>query len=85
MIRLRGDSAMNVAIRRGVISPRMRMQARALRSWRIAADLVWTRWDAFREATSDRRPLAWAAYSAALDAEASAAAALAETKLGRPA
>ena len=55
---------------------------RASQAWRAAADLVWARSDALREATPERRPAAFAAYIAALDAEASAAAALADLKLG---
>ena len=55
---------------------------RASQAWRAAADLVWARWDALSEAAPERRPIAFAAYVAALDAEASAAAALADLKLG---
>jgi hypothetical protein len=47
----------------------------------VAADLVWARWDALKDATRERRPAAFAAYVAALDAEASAAAALADLQL----
>ena len=54
---------------------------RASQAWRVAADLVWARWDALKDATRERRPAAFAAYVAALDAEASAAAALADLQL----
>jgi len=45
--------------------------------WRIAANLVWTRWEAFLNAPRDARARAFAAYLAALDAEAAAAAEIA--------
>jgi len=46
--------------------------------WRIAANLVWTRWEAFLGAPRDIRARAFAAYLAALDAEAAAAAEIAD-------
>jgi hypothetical protein len=49
----------------------------SLDAWRIAADLVWTRWEAFADAPRDIRARAFAAYLAALDAEAAAAAEIA--------
>ncbi len=69
---------MTYLIRPGVPFYGRQLHARALRAWRMAADLVWTRWEVLREATPDRRAGAFAAYLAALDAEASAAAALAD-------
>jgi hypothetical protein len=45
----------------------------SLDAWRIAAELVWTRWEAFVDAPRDIRARAFAAYLAALDAEAAAA------------
>jgi hypothetical protein len=85
MIRLRANDATKIPVRPGAGRPRTRMQAHALRSWRLAAGLVWTRWEILAEAPRERRSLAWAAYITALDDEASAAAVLAETQLGRPA
>jgi hypothetical protein len=57
-------------------------QERASQAWRAAADLVWARWHVLRDATPERRPAAFAAYVAALDAEASAADALADLESG---
>ena len=57
----------------------------AMRAWRAAADLVWMRWEIVGEAAPELRPAAFAAYLAALDAEASAAAKLAEMNLGQAA
>ncbi len=64
-------------IRPGVPFYGRQLRARALRMWRLAADLVWARWDALREAAPENRSAAFAAYLAALDAEATAATALA--------
>ena len=47
-------------------------------TWRAASRLVWTRWEAFLAAPRDARSHAFASYVAALDAEAAAAAAIAE-------
>ena len=52
-------------------------QARALAAWRDAALLVQLRWTTFREAEGVSRAGAFAAYVAALDAEAAAAGELA--------
>ena len=54
-----------------------RDRAQALDAWREAANLVATRWQRFVEAESEGRQWAFAAYVAALDAEAAAAAELA--------
>jgi hypothetical protein len=54
-----------------------RNRARALETWREAADLVGTRWDAFLEAEPEQRAWAFRAYVAALDAEEAAAAEMA--------
>ncbi len=74
---------MRFMIRPGVPSHGRQLHARAMRAWRAAADLVWTRWEALGDAAPELRPVAFAAYLAALDAEASAAATLAEINLGR--
>jgi len=71
---------MTFLIRPGVPFYGRQLHARALRAWRMAADLVWTRWEALREATPEERARAFAAYLAALDAEAAAAAALADLR-----
>lgn len=57
------------------------VHARAENTWRSAADLVWARWELVREATPQTRAGAFAAYLAALDAEAAAAGALADVSL----
>jgi len=72
---------MNFLIRPGVPFYGKQLHARAMRVWRGAADLVWTRWEVLGEAAPELRPVAFAAYLAALDAEASAAAALADIQL----
>jgi hypothetical protein len=76
---------MKFLIRPGVPFHSRQLRARAMRAWRAAADLVWARWEALGEAAPELRPAAFAAYLAALDAEASAAATLAEINLGRTA
>jgi hypothetical protein len=48
------------------------LNRRAMKAWRAAAELVWTRWELAREASGDRRAGAFATYLAALDAEAGA-------------
>ena len=53
------------------------LQARALATWRDAELLVQLRWDTFRVADRASRRGAFAAYVAALDAEAAAAGELA--------
>ncbi len=65
---------------RGGILLRLRpraLNARALKAWGGAAELVWTRSELAREADRDRRAGAFAACLAALDAEAATAATLA--------
>jgi hypothetical protein len=54
-----------------------RLHAGALDTWRDAEVLVQLRWDTFLEADRASRPGAFAAYVAALDAEAEAAGELA--------
>jgi len=61
------------------------LKERTLSAWRAAAELVWARWEAVRNAAPERREHAFVAYLAALDAEAEAAAALAELHLTRAA
>lgn len=76
---------MNFLIRPGVPFYGRQLQARAMRAWRVAADLVWARSELLAEAPPELRSVAYAAYLAALDAEASAAAALADTQLTKAA
>ncbi len=76
---------MTFLIRPGVPFYGRQLHARSLQSWRVAADLVWARWEAVREATPETRAGAFAAYVAALDAEGAAAAALADLSLGQAA
>jgi hypothetical protein len=54
------------------------LQARALNAWRDAELVVWAHWDAFVVADGASRRDAFAAYVAALDAEAAAAGDLAD-------
>jgi len=68
---------MTFLIRPGAPLYQARLQARALDTWRDAALLVQLRWDTFREAEGVSRPRMFAAYVAALDAEAAAAGELA--------
>jgi hypothetical protein len=56
----------------------------SLDAWRLAADLVWARWEAFLGAPRDSRARAFASYLAALDAEAAAAAEIAGPPTLRP-
>jgi hypothetical protein len=65
------------AIRRSVVvmfgcTSKAQLQARALDTWRGAELLVQMRWEAFLAADRAWRPRAYAAYLAALDAEAAA-------------
>jgi len=55
----------------------------SLDAWRIAASLVWTRWEAFLNAPRDTRARAFASYLAALDAEGAAAAEIADLRTVR--
>jgi hypothetical protein len=71
---------MKFLIRPGAPFYRRHLQARALYAWRSAPDLVWARWELLREATPESRARALAAYHAALDAEAEAAATLADMR-----
>ena len=68
---------MTFLIRPGAPLYQAQLQARALDTWRDAELLVQLRWDTFLEAHRGSRPGAFAAYVAALDAEAAAAAELA--------
>jgi hypothetical protein len=54
-----------------------------LEAWRAAASAVWTRWDALLTSPPERRARAFAAYTAALDAEAAAAEEMATTTAAR--
>jgi hypothetical protein len=51
----------------------VQVHARVLEDWRRAAKLVSSRWREFRAAAADDRAGAFAAYVAALNAEATAA------------
>ena len=68
---------MTFLIRRGAPLYQAQLQASALDTWHDAELLVQLRWDDFVEADRASRPGAFAAYVAALDAEAAAAGELA--------
>jgi hypothetical protein len=68
---------MTFLIRPGAPLYQAQLQARALDTWRDAELLVKLRWNTFLEANRASRPGAFAAYVAALDAEAAAAGELA--------
>jgi hypothetical protein len=80
-----GGIAMKFLIRPGAPLHDRKLQARALTTWRSAADLVWARSELLGEAAPESRPGAFAAYHAALDAEAAAAGRLAEMRASRAA
>jgi hypothetical protein len=67
---------MNFLLTPGAPLYREQLRARAFESWRNAAALVSLEWDAYLAADSDTRSDSFAAYEAALDAEAMAAAEL---------
>ncbi|MDX6722025.1 MAG: hypothetical protein QOD73_429 [Solirubrobacteraceae bacterium] len=69
---------MTFLIRPGTPSHDPRLQARALDTWRDAELLVQLRWDDFLVADRASRRGAFAAYVAAIDAEAAAAGDLAD-------
>lgn len=58
---------------RGMESQQVRARSEALETWRTAARLVSTRWEAFLEIEPEGRTFAFASYLAALDAEEAAA------------
>jgi hypothetical protein len=58
---------------RGAQTDTAQLCVHAVDDWRRAAELVASRWAAFRAAAADDRAGAFAAYVTALDAEASAA------------
>ena len=68
---------MTFLIRPGAPLYQAQLQALALDMWRDAELLVQSRWDDFLVADGASRPGAFAAYVAALDAEAAAAGELA--------
>jgi hypothetical protein len=80
-----GGIAMKFLIRPAAPLDGRPLQARAVTAWRSAADLVWARWELLGEATPESRAGAFAAYHAALDAEAAAAGRLAEMRASRAA
>jgi hypothetical protein len=69
---------MTFLIRTLAPSREAQLQARVLETWRDAELLVQLRWDAFLDADRTSRGGAFAAYLAALDAEAAAAGELAD-------
>ena len=69
---------MTFLIRPGAPLHEAQLQARALNTWRDAELLVRLRWDEFLAADRASRRGAFAAYVAALDAEAAAAGELAD-------
>jgi hypothetical protein len=69
---------MTFLIRPGAPRYQAQLQARALDAWRDAESLVRLRWDDFLAAEHASRRGAYAAYLAALDAEAAAAGGLAD-------
>jgi hypothetical protein len=69
---------MNFLVHRGMPLYQAQLQARALNTWRDAELVVRARWDAFLVADGASRRDAFAAYVAALDAEAAAAGDLAD-------
>jgi hypothetical protein len=64
---------MTFLIRRGTPLYQAQLESRALHTWRDAELLVQLRWDTFLASGGASRPDAFAAYTAALDAEAAAA------------
>jgi hypothetical protein len=72
---------MNFLMRPGTPFYRSQLRARALEAWRGAEQLVAQRWSAYLEAEHEARPGLFAAYVAALDAEAAAADELAQASL----
>ena len=71
---------MTFLIRPGAALYQAQLQTRALDTWRDAELLVQLRWDTFLEADRASRLGAFAAYVAALDAEAAAAGELAHAR-----
>jgi hypothetical protein len=69
---------MTFLIRPGTPRYQAQLQARALDTWRDAELVVRLRWATFLEAEAASRPGVFAAYLAALDAEAAAAGELAD-------
>jgi hypothetical protein len=76
---------MTFLIRPGVPLYQAQLQARALDTWRDAELLVQVRWDDFLVADRASRRGAFAAFEAALDAEAAAADELAHAHLAEAA
>ena len=72
---------MNFLIQTGTPLDLGEPRARALQVWRNAEELVTVRWSAYLKADGEARPVVFAAYMAALDAEAAAADELARTSL----
>jgi hypothetical protein len=72
-------SAMFNTRQHATASTGIRRRARRVEAWRAAAGVVWMRWEALLAAPPEARARAFAAYMAALDAEAAAAVDLAAT------
>jgi hypothetical protein len=70
---------MNFLVHRGTPLYQAELQVRALNAWRDAELVVRACWDAFLVADGTSRRDAFAAYLAALDAEAAAAGGLADS------
>jgi hypothetical protein len=73
-----GNEDMTFLVRHGTPLHQAQLQARALNAWRDAEQLVRLRWETFLAAEGASCRHAFAAYVAALDAEETAAADLAE-------
>jgi hypothetical protein len=73
----REGAEMNFLVRPGTPLHRAQLRARALSTWRDAEQVVRLRWETFLGAEGASRRHAFAAYVAALDAEAAAASELA--------
>jgi hypothetical protein len=78
MFRSTPKAEVTFLIRPGAPLPQAQLQPGALDRWRDAELLVRLRWYTFLEAGRASRPGAFAAYVAALDAEAEAAGEIAE-------
>jgi hypothetical protein len=72
---------MTFLARLAITSSRAELRARALETWRNAEELVAVLWRTYLAAERETRPAVFAAYLAALDAEAAAAENLARMSL----
>jgi hypothetical protein len=76
MLVMTGGFGSMFSLRRRTPFHRIAVTLSPIEEWRAAERLVWTRWRAFLHASPEIRSRAFAAYVAALDAEAIAARAL---------